>query len=390
MSEYQYYEFQAIDCPLTESQMAELRRYSSRAAITPTSFVNEYNWGNFKGNPRQWMEKYFDAFLYVTNWGSHWLELRVPKRLLDPETVSTYCIEESLSCRAKGNFAIISFASEDESGEWAAGEGWLASMTPLRADLMNGDLRSLYLGWLVAAQESHLEDDELEPPVPPGLGALNAPLRTLVDFLRIDPDWIAAAAEESAEMHVAVPMPSEIADWAAKMPSKEKDAVIAALIEGSDSHFAVEFRQRAVREIRNARNPGGDFLEGKRRSAGQLAARAKAITEDRKTRETEARARAKAKREREQAEARKKRLESLSGKEDGLWSKVDALIASKQPKRYDEAVSLLQDLRDLAAMTDQDGAFATRMEALIRKHARKPSLLERFRKANLMGPRDPA
>ena len=45
MSEYQYYEFQAVDRPLTQEQMGELRAYSSRAQITPSSFVNVYNWG---------------------------------------------------------------------------------------------------------------------------------------------------------------------------------------------------------------------------------------------------------------------------------------------------------------------------------------------------------
>jgi hypothetical protein len=62
MSEYQYYEFQAIDRPLTEKEMGELRSYSTRARITATSFVNDYSWGRFKGNPDAWMEKYFDAF----------------------------------------------------------------------------------------------------------------------------------------------------------------------------------------------------------------------------------------------------------------------------------------------------------------------------------------
>ena len=42
MSEYQYYEFIAIDEPLTPKQMAELRSRSSRANIAPTSFVNDY------------------------------------------------------------------------------------------------------------------------------------------------------------------------------------------------------------------------------------------------------------------------------------------------------------------------------------------------------------
>jgi len=43
MSEYQYYEFQAIDRPLTEEEMRELRSCSSRARIRPTSFVNSYH-----------------------------------------------------------------------------------------------------------------------------------------------------------------------------------------------------------------------------------------------------------------------------------------------------------------------------------------------------------
>lgn len=43
MSEYQYYEFQAIDHALTPEEMDELRGYSTRAEITPTRFCNEYN-----------------------------------------------------------------------------------------------------------------------------------------------------------------------------------------------------------------------------------------------------------------------------------------------------------------------------------------------------------
>jgi len=86
MSEYQYYEFQAIDRPLTEKEMGELRSCSTRARITPTSFVNGYSWGSFKGDEDTWMEKYFDAFLYLANWGTHIFKLRLPTRLLDAKT----------------------------------------------------------------------------------------------------------------------------------------------------------------------------------------------------------------------------------------------------------------------------------------------------------------
>jgi hypothetical protein len=49
MSEYQYYEFQALDRPLTQREMREPRKHSTRATITDTRFVNHYEWGSFKG-----------------------------------------------------------------------------------------------------------------------------------------------------------------------------------------------------------------------------------------------------------------------------------------------------------------------------------------------------
>lgn len=57
MSEYQYYQFQSIDRPLTDPQMGELRAISTRADITPTSFVNVYHWGDLKACPLDLMKK---------------------------------------------------------------------------------------------------------------------------------------------------------------------------------------------------------------------------------------------------------------------------------------------------------------------------------------------
>ena len=65
--------------------MDELRDLSTRAEITPTSFTNTYHWGDFKGNPSALMDRYFDAFVYVANWGTHRLMLRLPRQFLDVE-----------------------------------------------------------------------------------------------------------------------------------------------------------------------------------------------------------------------------------------------------------------------------------------------------------------
>lgn len=90
MSEYQYYEFQAIDRLLDRGVREELRSISSRARITATSFTNHYEWGDFKGDPRKFMERWFDLHLYLSNWGVRRLMMRVPKRLLSRTEVSLF------------------------------------------------------------------------------------------------------------------------------------------------------------------------------------------------------------------------------------------------------------------------------------------------------------
>jgi hypothetical protein len=102
MSESQYYEFRVVDRPLTDRQMAELRKLSTRAKITPTSFANVYNFGDFRGNRRRMMEEYFDAFVYVANWGTRLFMLRFPRSLLDAKTAGAYCAEDVLSLRRTG------------------------------------------------------------------------------------------------------------------------------------------------------------------------------------------------------------------------------------------------------------------------------------------------
>jgi hypothetical protein len=49
--------------------------------------------GDFKGDPAQWMRKYFDAFLHITNWGTRELKLRIPAKLLPPKAVKPYLCE---------------------------------------------------------------------------------------------------------------------------------------------------------------------------------------------------------------------------------------------------------------------------------------------------------
>ena len=382
MSEYQYYEFLAIDRPLTEREMQELRAVSSRAIITATRFTNHYEWGNFKGDPRAWMEKYFDAFLYFANWGTRELMLRLPRRVLDPATATRYCCGETASARIKGPHVILEFQSDDDSGDWPENEeGSLSSLVPLRAEIAGGDLRVLYLGWLLSAQAGELDDDDEEPPCPPGLGRLNAALEAFVTFMRVDRDLLEVAAIGSAAAEEVLPA-KDVERWIAGLPEAEKTALLVRLIDGGEPHLRAELVRR-FREARTASYPPGAAAE--RRTVAELLEAAERRAEERRRREAERAARERARQEREAAEARERHLTSLAKREAEAWREVEGLIATKQPGKYDAAVMLLKDLRDLAVRAGRQDEVGARLSRLRDQHAKKPSLIDRLQRAGLVG-----
>ena len=145
MSEYQYYEFRAIDRPLTKTEMSELRSISTRAMITSTSFTNHYEWGDLKADPFKLLEKYFDVFVYITNWGTRILCFRLPQDWVGYKQLKSMLSGECVQVHKSGNFVIVTFECEVEDSEWDDGTRWMGSLMQLRHDVLRGDLRSLYL-----------------------------------------------------------------------------------------------------------------------------------------------------------------------------------------------------------------------------------------------------
>ena len=113
MSEYQYFEFLAIDRSLQPSETASLRSLSTRAEITSTRFQNTYNFGDFKGSPDQMMDKYFDAHVYVANWGTRRLKLRFPREVVDRDVLVRYAVDDVFSFRSTDEHLIIDWECND-------------------------------------------------------------------------------------------------------------------------------------------------------------------------------------------------------------------------------------------------------------------------------------
>jgi hypothetical protein len=113
VNEYQRYELLAIDRPLDADEQAKVRSLSTWARISATSFVNEYHWGDFRGDPSRLMERYYDAHLHVANWGTHRMMFRLPCDLLDPDVVEDYCVDDQLDAWVTDEFTVLDLTSED-------------------------------------------------------------------------------------------------------------------------------------------------------------------------------------------------------------------------------------------------------------------------------------
>jgi hypothetical protein len=388
VSEYQYYEFLAIDRPLDDDEQAEVRSLSTRARITATSFVNEYHWGDFKGDPNRLMERYYDAHLYVANWGTHRVMFRLPCDLLDPDVVEDYCVDDQASAWVTDEFTVLDFTSADRAGEFDLdydAEAFLSAIVGVRAELAAGDLRPLYLAWLAAygAWERDEDvfdrdaDDDLEPTVPPGLGTLTAAQRTLADFLRLDNDLLTIAAQTSSPLEEIADDPSELADWVTRLPVAEKDRLLRRVVQGE----AARVRMELLRRYRGDTAP--TIPVPTRRTVADLLDDAARRRADRQRRLADQRAEDEARREQARALARERRLDELADEEDAAWSRVDALIATRKPAEYDAAVTLLTELQALAERQDSYDTFTLRTIALRQTHARKPSLIERLNRAGI-------
>jgi len=379
MSEYQYYDLKAIDRALTKTEMTALRSISTRAVITSTSFTNHYEWGDLKADPLKLLATYFDAFVYVANWGAREFHLRLPQELVDAKQLKAMLPGKSVQVRGAGKFVTISFESEVEpDDDWDDGTGWMGSLISLCADLLRGDFRCLYLGWLFSVQNGEFSDDVLEPPVPAGLRELSAPHDSLIEFLAIDEDLVEVAASASEPLK-AGPSRKELAAWIRGLPEKEKDGLLVDALTEMDERWRIELLRRFEQENVSISDRGAVD----RRTVANLLAASHARAEERMRKLNAQRAAEAARKKAKQEADRALFLDQLAKREKAVWKEVDAYIQKRQPNDYDRAVMLLKDLHDLAVRQGGEDEFHLIMDDLRKTHAAKESFLRRLAKAKL-------
>jgi hypothetical protein len=372
MSEYQYYEFQAIDRPLSDADRRALRDLSTRARITASSFTNSYEWGDFKGDPAKLVERWFDLHLYIANWGSRRLMIRLPARLVDRDRLDAFIGEvDCVGLGVVGEYLILDIARDEvEFENWDDGSGWLAALTPLRAEVLAGDYRLFYLLWLTAVESDTIEADEPEPM--PGIGPMTGALEAFTNFFGIDSDLVRAAAERSATSNSDQSLDSARHVIAA-MTEREKTGLLDRLFAG-DPHVVAELRS-TVRKRLESETGSSTAVP---RTAGELRSRARAIRLCREHIEAN-KASEERRRQIEAAEkVRQTRLEAIRRRGESAWQEVEDEIERRNSSSYDRAAALLTDLRALAEKQGTIEDFLRRLHEIRGRHVRKERFIKRL------------
>jgi hypothetical protein len=370
MSEYQFYEFQAVDRPLSAADQQYVHSLSSRVKLTATNAQFVYNYGDFRGDPEKLLDRCFDLLIYVSSFGNRQLAIRFPKTSVNPKNFEPYCVKDCVSITTTAKSIILDISISQESyGGWLDEDTYAASLLALREDLLQGDLRLLYLAWLAAGFAEYVPvpaEEMIEPPVPANLKTLSPALKAFAELFEIDPDLIAAAAIAST----ALQSPTEpIADWIAAIPESERNAYLLRVAQG-ETHVGTELMQRLRKKFSKTSKAK---LKSPGRTLAELITIADAQREIRENKATKA-----------AANTRQKYLKTIAPKADAIWQQVMALIELKQAKPYDEAVAHLVDLRDLAVSQGNLAAFQTRIKSLKQQYSSRSSLLTRLQNAGLL------
>jgi len=290
---------------------------------------------------------------------------RLPVTAVDLDALHSYAPGGPVTLTTTGEQAVLDLWSEVEEPEddWFEAGHLAASLTPLRSELLRGDRRVAYLAWLLAVQDGEVDGAAPEPPVPHGLAGGSAPLTALAEFLRLDQDLLAAAAESDDEDRDE---PGHFKAWVKSLPAREWERWLLRAADNPDLRLGSEL----LGEFRRAHPP----VTSGRRPVARLQARAEELRAARRRAAAERAAQTRA----AASAAKSKRLAAMARRGDAAWQELDQLV---EASAYDQAVRLAMDLRAAASQASKPEEFDRRIAEVKQRYGRRRGFLDRLRRA---------
>ncbi len=344
MSEHQYVAFRAIDRPVSKENLEYMRKQSSRAEITSWSFDNEYQYGDFRGNAVEMLRRGYDLHLHYANYGIRKLLIRFPHDLPNAGAAKPYFGEDSLRFLKdeQGPGGILCIEPFHEPGNledlWEF-DALVDRLCSLRAEVLDGDLRPLYLAHLVMACDgNHDPEETTESPVPAGLEMLSDGQRALTEYYGLSDALVAATAQHSPPSESRDDPRIQHAEWLQSQSQAKKDAWLAELMADSDSSV----RSEILAEFRRGRTTPVWPTVRRNRTIAELQATAAEIQREANRKSVEKAARERA-----------KRLAEIAANPAPILGETEKLASKRTRDAYHRIAQLLADLRESLAGSDR-------------------------------------
>jgi|GEM_PF-1577430 len=374
MSEFQCYQFKAIDRTLTKGEREQVGSWSSRAQVTANSATFVYHYGDFRQSVHDAVAQYFDVMIYFANWGTRQLLLRLPAQLIDAGAIEQFCLENTWSAdcinlEKRGDYYLLDIFFSDEEGDgwWMEEDDFdIDNLGQIREALFQGDYRALYLIWAKFALMIDAESEEIPPPpaVPANMNNLTPALEALIDFFEISQDLVAAAQSVSSDTKKTKIDYGQLLD---QLPKEELVQWLQRLLEGE-----INLQVLLTRHLEQML-PNKEIAPSKALLPAELQ---ELINKEERNRLDKEAVEAEA--------AYIKKMKTFEKEETAMWDSVFHNISRATGKSYDLATETLIDLKSLADYQHKEEKFGANMQELYEKYRKRNALIRRWENEGLV------
>lgn len=350
-----------------------IRTYSSRVHPTSRRATFVYHYSDFPYDEVEVLNDFFDVMLYMANWGSRRFMMKFPAHLVSYEALKEYDIDASdeydqeIRVFKKGKNILVDMSLSFEGGEWIDAEGVLDEMLPIRNQVLHGDYRVLYLGWLhLASEHPDIPEDLREPRLPANLNQLDYSLESFVNFWEIDQDLIQAASEKSEEEKI-------ISDDVLK-------SQIVHLSTEEKHQYLEELMDNEVGAKNKLKKRLNELYQGPQKENQQQARLFSEIMEGMAKQHKE-----RMERERIAAEkAHLRKMERIGAQESKMWEEVGENAELKTAKGYEKATEILKELKMYHHFKKSQASFDLKLGGILDKYGRSVAFKRRMRSNGIL------
>lgn len=375
MSEHQIVAFRAIDGPVSQKNLEYMHEQSSRAEVTAWSFENEYHYGDFRGDKLEMLRRGYDIHLHYANFGTRELMIRLPNGFPDPKAAEPYLGEDAVKYvedkKGPGGTLCIDPYYESSDFDYHVNiHKILDRLIPLRAEILAGDLRPLYIAHLaMVLDDNHFEEGTIEGPVPAGLDQLTDAQQALAEYYGIGEAFLQAAAVDLPLPNSSGPSLDQQATWLREQPQSTKDDWLLRLISDPDANVKNEI----LTAYRNSQNLPSWPTVIRNRTMIEL-----------KEAETTIAQAAKLKAEEKAKKAKAKRFAELLANPDTTIQETERLVKERTTKGYSRIAELLAELRDAVQGSEKAGIAEQQAEKLRKENPNLTRLISELRKKKFL------